>query len=98
MLTIREVIQFTGLQPTEDIRVRLADGLELILELRRDGCTFTVWCFVEGSGGIPDSFQSETQYYLHADEVDEILAHHGGIVDLLDMTLVEDGWTLGEAW
>lgn len=95
MLTTREVVHFTGLQPTEDIRVRLADGLELILELRSDGYTFDVWCFVEGGKDTAHSFKSE---YWSADEIDALLAHHGGIVDLLDMGLVEDGWTLGEAW
>lgn len=87
MLTIRELFDCLNLQPEESATVRLASGLELTIDLLLMSTRFDLWYFV------PDSTTTKCGFeWPWADEADvnALLTYHGGIVDVLDVSLLDD--------
>lgn len=87
MLTIRELFDCLNLQPEEGVEVRLASGLELTIDLSHNGDHFDLWYFVPDSATTKCGFERS---WADDADVNELLTYHGGIVDVLDVSLLDD--------
>lgn len=87
MLTIRELFDLLNLQPEEGATVRLASGLELTIDLSHMGTQFDLWYFVPISATTKCGFKRS---WADDADVNELLTYHGGIVDVLDVSLRDD--------